>query len=49
MMNNYGEKEVKKAFDIVKTKHTSNPRRTYAYVKGIVLRNEEEKRDLTTN
>ena len=42
MIDNYGEKEVKKAFDIVKKKHTSNPRRTYAYVKGIVLRSEEE-------
>ncbi|MCK5708759.1 MAG: hypothetical protein KAI43_14015 [Candidatus Aureabacteria bacterium] len=36
MINSYGNKIVSDAFKIVKKKHTSNPRRSYGYVKGIV-------------
>ncbi len=34
----YGEKKVKKAFDIVAWKNIDNPKRTYSYVAGIIER-----------
>ena len=35
-MNAFGEREVKKAFDIVARKNPDNPKRCYLYVKGII-------------
>lgn len=36
MTDTFGEGKVKKAFEIVSMKHPDNPKRCYAYVKGIV-------------
>ena len=36
MMEVYGKDLVKKAFDKVKRKRISNPKKSYHYVKGIV-------------
>ena len=41
MMESFGEEQVKKAFAIVAKKSTSNPKKHYAYVKGILNRMEE--------
>ena len=41
MMESFGEEPVKKAFAIVAKKRTSNPKKCYAYVKGILSRMEE--------
>jgi len=38
MIKSFGEEPVKKAFDIVAKKSTSNPKKCYAYVKGILSR-----------
>ena len=42
MINNHGDKIVKKAFRIVSPKITSNPKKNYDYVKGIVRSMAEE-------
>ena len=41
MMESFGEESVKNAFAIVAKKSTSNPKKNYAYVKGILSRMEE--------
>ena len=41
MMESFGEESVEKAFAIVAKKSTSNPKKCYAYVKGILSRMEE--------
>ena len=41
MIESFGEESVKMAFDIVAKKSTSNPKKSYAYVKGILSRMEE--------
>ena len=43
MMNTYSEEPVKKAFNIVKKKRISNPKRSYAYVRGIIENLTEKK------
>ena len=37
----YGEEKIKKAFDIVALKNTDNPKKSYAYVVGIIENMEE--------
>ncbi|MFH1863303.1 MAG: hypothetical protein ABIJ85_00110 [bacterium] len=41
-MNEQGEEPVKKAFAIVAKKNVDNPKRTYAYVKGILAKLRKE-------
>jgi hypothetical protein len=41
MMESFGREPVKKVFGIVAKKSTSNPKKSYAYVKGILSRMEE--------
>ncbi|RKY28895.1 MAG: hypothetical protein DRP74_09425 [Candidatus Omnitrophota bacterium] len=41
MMNTFGSKPVKKAFAIVAQKRIDNPKRCYAYVKGILKQLQE--------
>ena len=41
MMESFGEEPVKKAFAIVAKKSTSNPKKCYAYVKGILSKMQE--------
>jgi len=36
MTNAFGEEKIKKAFGIVALKHPDNPKRCYAYVKGVM-------------
>lgn len=37
----YGEGKIKKAFDIVAQKNTENPKKSYAYVVGIIENTEK--------
>ena len=47
MINEHGEKKVRRAFFIVRKKQVANPKRCYSYVKGIIqnLIDSEEGKD----